>query len=142
MTTSTRFAVAAHVLSVLALNRDRAMTSETLAASARTNPAVVRRLLADLARAGLATSRLGKGGGASLAKAPKKISLLEIYRAVEAPRIVAMPRNPPDASCLVGRNIGEALGVVAAEAEAAFFAVLARTSLRDLARVIKKDAAA
>lgn len=140
MATSTRFAVAAHVLSYLALHRGEAVTSETLAASARTNPAVIRRLLSELARAGLTTSRLGKGGGAGLARAPKKITLLDIYKAVEAPGIVAMPRAAPNASCPVGGHIQEALKGVITEAEQAFFAALAKASLRDLARAIKAAA--
>lgn len=140
MTTSTRFWVAAHVLAILALHRREAVTSDKLASSVRTNPAVIRRLLGDLARAGLTSSRLGQGGGAALARPPKKISLLEIYRAVEASGIVAAPRNPPDADCLVGRTIGAALGGMTAKAEGAFFNALARSSLRDLARAIKAAA--
>lgn len=140
MAASTRFAVAAHILAFLAFNRDRAVTSEELAASARTNPAVIRRLLGQLARAGLTASRLGKGGGAALARAPKKISLLEIYLAVEAPGLIAMPRSAPAGDCRVGRNIQVALGGITGRAEATFYETLAKASLRDVVRAVKAAA--
>ena len=137
MPSSTRFAVAAHMLAVLALNRGHTVTSEALAMSVKTNPAVVRRLLGDLSRAGLTSARLGKGGGAELARGPKRISLLEIFNAVEPPGLIAMPRNAPDPGCPVGRNVKTALSGMTAEAEAAFCKALAGSSLRDLVRAIK-----
>src|SRR4051794_27958953 len=60
---ATRFAVAIHILLLLACARpqDKA-TSEFLARSVNTNPVVVRRITAQLARAGLIRVRRGPGG--------------------------------------------------------------------------------
>lgn len=58
------------------------MTSEQLLSSIRTNPTVVRRLLAKLVDAGLIESYKGKSGGVKLTKSPKEISLKDIYGAV------------------------------------------------------------
>ena len=140
---STRFAAATHLMLLLAGQRDRPMTSEALAQSLSTNPAVVRRLLAALAKAGLTASQLGKGGGSALAKSPKKITLADIYRAVEEPGLIAMPRAAPDPSCPVGGGVGSVLGQVSDAAETAFMAALEGVTLKQAAKEIAaKNAAA
>ena len=75
MPTSTRFAVAVHILTALAVNDGNAVRSEQLASSASTNPTVIRRILSMLAEAGLTSSQLGYGGGATLAKPANQITL-------------------------------------------------------------------
>lgn len=142
MAGSTRFAVAVHILTLMAHDRRNPLTSDVLAKSANTNPAVVRRLLGALAKAGLTASQLGKGGGAMLAKGPKKITLLEVYRAVEEPGLIPLHRAAPDADCPVGGHIQPALMKVADEAEAAFQAVLEKVTLKQIARDIAAQNAA
>ncbi len=142
MAGSTRFVVALHLLALMATDRRRPMTSETLANSANTNPAVVRRLLGALSRAGLTASQLGKGGGATLARGPKKITLLDIYAAVEEPGLIAMPRTAPNPACLVGGEVHAVLEPVIADAESAFKAALERVTLKQIARKIAAQNAA
>lgn len=143
MAASTRFAVAVHVMTLLAAGRGAPQTSETLARSVATNPAVVRRLLGALTRAGLVKTHPGKGGGAELAKGPKKISLAGIYRAVEAPGLIPLPRTAPDPDCPVARSIQPALRDVGDAAEAAFLAALEKVTLKQVAKEIAAaDAAA
>src|SRR5260221_13905399 len=71
MSDSQRFPVAAHTLAYLAHKLatapERAVSSGELAASVPTNPVVVRRVTAMLARAGLIGTRTGASGGAWLA---------------------------------------------------------------------------
>jgi len=136
MPTSSRFAVAVHILTLMAVDRSAPQTSEYLAESAKTNPAVIRRLLGALSKAGLTVSKLGKGGGSTLARGPKKITLLDIYQAVEEPGLVAMPRMPPDDGCTVGRHIQTSLIAVANSAEQAFLGRLAEVSLKQIVREI------
>jgi DNA-binding IscR family transcriptional regulator len=83
MTISSRFAVAVHILTLLETGRGEPLTSEYVAGSVNTNPAVVRRILSMLARAGLTHARLGAGGGSVLARPAAEISLRDVYRAVE-----------------------------------------------------------
>ena len=45
MSISTKFPVAVHVLSVLALNRQTTVYSDFIAASVNTNPVVIRRIV-------------------------------------------------------------------------------------------------
>ena len=141
MPASSRFAVAVHILAVLASARKKAHASEVIAASIRTNPSVVRRILGDLSRAGMTTSQLGKGGGAMLARGPKKISLFEVYHAVEQPMLVPMHRTTPSEACEIGRTIQPALQVFTSKAEQAFFDALSSYSLKDVMRSLKAEAA-
>ncbi len=133
---STRFASALHICSLLAADRSRSITSKALAKNLNTNPAVVRRLLGALAKAGIAETRMGKGGGASLARGPKKITLAEIYCAVEAPGLIAKPRSAPDPDCPLGSGLTFVIAAVGGQAEQAFMAALDAVTLRQFVKDI------
>jgi Rrf2 family protein len=133
MSISSRFAVGAHILTLLAKGDGKPVTSDWIAGSANTNPAVVRRLLTMLAKAGLTTSQLGTGGGALLAKAAEDISLLDVYRAVDEGELFALHNAPPSERCPVGRTIQSALLCTMGRAEAALEAELAKTTIAELA---------
>ena len=77
MPSSSRFAVALHVLTLLETEGGRPVTSDYIAASVNTNPVIIRRSLGDLRRAALVEIRHGAGAGWSLARDPEDISLLE-----------------------------------------------------------------
>jgi Rrf2 family protein len=109
MSISSRFAVGVHILTLLAQSQGKPVTSEWIAGSASTNPAVVRKLLGMLAKAGLTTSQLGLGGGALLARSPETITLLDVYRAVDEGALFALHNEQPNPACPVGRNIQTAL---------------------------------
>ena len=86
MSDSQRFPVAAHVLAYLAhkgaFSAPMAVSSACLAASVPTNPVVVRRVTAMLARSGLIGTRTGAGGGAWLTRQPDTITLDVVLRSV------------------------------------------------------------
>ena len=73
MSDSQRFPVAAHALAYLAhkdaYSADRAAPSAVLAASVPTNPVVVRRVTALLAKAGLIATRPGASGAPAIGAA-------------------------------------------------------------------------
>jgi len=123
MSDSQKFPVAAHALAYLAhkgaVSADSAVSSTALAASMPTNPVVVRRVTAMLARAGLIDTRAGAGGGAWLLKPAKAIRLDEVLRAVDGCAHLGVP--PPGAKgCPVGEKIPDAVrGAIAAADEAA-----------------------
>ncbi|OLL32635.1 transcriptional regulator [Burkholderia sp. SRS-W-2-2016] len=131
MNTSSRFAFAVHVLALLSLQSGVPLSSEMIAGSVNTNPALIRRLLAMLAEAGLTTSQLGAGGGALLARSPAQISLLDVYRAVDDAQLFALHREEPNPACMVGRNIQGVLRGVIDEAQQALEASLAARTLAD-----------
>lgn len=132
MSRNCRFAVAVHVVTLLAMNGDKACTSEWIASSVNTNPVVIRRILSALAKAGLVRSLRGSVGGSVLARHPGAITLLEISRAVEEDEAPALHHRPPNPACPVGRSIQPVLVWVLDRAEAAREAVLANTLLSEV----------
>lgn len=136
MATSSRFVVSMHLLTLLERAGGEPVTSRQIAASVNSNPGVIRRLLSSLARAGLVSSQLGAGGGARLAKPAERIRLLDVYRAVEAPRVFSLHRASPNRACPVGRNIQASLSGVLRRAERALEAELAGVTLADVARSV------
>lgn len=134
---NSRFAVAVHVLTLLASEDGKPVTSEYIAGSVNTNPSLVRRLLATLSRAGLTTARLGTGGGARLARPADRITLRDVYRAVDEGGIFAMHREGPNPACPIGRTIQGALEEQFAAATAALEAELERTTVADMLRTCR-----
>jgi len=130
---NTRFAVAVHILTFLQTQGGEPAPSEFIAASVNTNPSLIRRLLSQLARAGLTTSQMGTGGGALLARPGEEITLLDVYRAIDEGTEVFAIHPEPNPNCLVGRNIQAALKARIEEAELALKNQLARTSIAQMA---------
>jgi Rrf2 family protein len=130
--TSCRFAVAVHVLAVLAYKEGEAVTSALLASSVNTNPVVIRRLLLRLQAAGFIETRKGARSGSRLSRDAERISLAEIYRAVETDEPFASHSKRPNQACPVGHCIQEALEKVFTSAEKALERELGRTTLQDI----------
>ena len=107
MTTSSRFAVAVHILTLLA-QAGEPLPSSLIAGSVGTNPALIRRLIGRLAEAGMVTTVMGSTGGAALARPAAGITLLEVFRAVETSALISL-HHAPNPACMVGREITGAL---------------------------------
>ena len=130
---NSRLAVAVHILTLLAdAGGEQPVTSEYIAGSVNTNPSLIRRLLGQLARAGLTTAQLGTGGGARLARPASAITLLDVHRAVDEGALFALHRERPNPACVVGRNIQATLERRLDAATAAMEAELARTTIADM----------
>ena len=146
MKSSSRFAVAVHILTLAMLARSEAegglVTSARMADSVNTNPVVVRRILGALRNAGLVTSQPGPHGGWRLARPPEQMTLLDVYRALEEDPIFALHHNPPSPPCVVGRHMGSVLGAVFREAESAMERTLAEVTVAEVIdEVVEKFAA-
>ncbi|PLZ04395.1 transcriptional regulator [Burkholderia sp. WAC0059] len=140
MNTSSRFAFAVHVLALLSRQEGVPLSSEMIAGSVNTNPALIRRLLTMLAEAGLTTSQLGAGGGALLAREPQAVTLLDVYRAVDEGQLFALHREAPNPACVVGRNIQHVLRDVIDDAQRAMETSLAARTLADVtADVVRNE---
>ncbi len=72
MSTNSRFAVAVHVLSLMAWSGEEPLKSEQVAESVNTNPVVIRRMLLELAEAGLVVSQTGSLGARGWQMTPQK----------------------------------------------------------------------
>jgi len=139
MFANSHFALATHVLTALAVHDDGPLTSAELARSVNTNPAFLRTLLGRLRAAGLIEVTLGKGGGARLARPASRVTLADVYRAMERRPPVQLHRCAPDKRCVVGRNILSILDVVVRDVESAAVRRLAGTTVADLsAQVVRK----
>ncbi|MEU9314995.1 Rrf2 family transcriptional regulator [Streptomyces sp. NPDC048295] len=143
MGANSRLTVAAHALTWIGLYQRRGhevATSEQIATSVNTNPVVIRRLLAQLRKAGLADSRRGAGAGWTLSRDLSTITLLDVYEAVEPGRIFALHPAAPDPGCVVGHGIAPVLDAAYDGVETALRTELARTTLEDVLRDVLKAA--
>ena len=125
MSINSQFAVAVHILSLLAQDEDGQLTSDTIAGSVNTNPVVIRRILGKLRDARLVVVHSGVNGGARLARPASKINLLEVYRAVEQADLFSLHNQPPNPDCTIGANIEAVLEDTFDRAQAAMFQALA-----------------
>jgi len=132
MSGNSRFAVAVHVMTSLAYHDGELLSSPLLAKSVRTNPVVIRRLMAQLRRAGLVEARAGKSGGVRLGRSAATITLLDIYRAVEGGSPFVLPDKPENKSCSVSCAMKPLLSAVLAEADRAMARSLEKVRLSDL----------
>jgi len=139
MAANTRFAVAIHAMGMLAFGEELNVTSDDIAKSVRTNPVVVRRLLAQLTRRGLVAIKLGAGGGARLTRPPEQITLSDIYLALEEGPLFQIPLLDETHECAVGRSVGPVLTGVLAVAEKGLLAELQSVTLSDvIGKVIRR----
>jgi len=134
MSANSRFPVAVHVLTALAYRDGESLSSSRLAASVRTNPVVIRRLLLQLGKAGLIETQVGKSGGVLLAKRPESITLLDVFRAVEGGSPFVLPDKPENKACDVSCAMGKLLSSVLADTDRAISRSLERVRLSDLVK--------
>ena len=132
MAANTRFAVAIHAMGMLAFGDELNVTSDDIAKSVRTNPVVVRRLLAQLTRRGLVMVKLGAGGGARLTRPPEQIALSDIYLALGEGPLFQVPLLGEAHECAVGRSVGPVLTSLLLRAEKGLLAELQAVTLADV----------
>ena len=93
---SSRMTIAAHILLAIAEFADKEKTTSTfLAQSVNVHPVIIRNTLGKLKAAGIVHVRAGEGG-ATLANDPQKITLLDIFEAVEKEEDLFHPGSAPD----------------------------------------------
>ncbi len=128
---NTRFSVAIHILTLVASQTDKGVTSDFIAKSVNTNPVVIRRIGSLLKKANLL-----KGGpgvtGYSLVKEPPKITLLDIYQAVTTEEELFAIHDHPNPNCDVGRNIQDTLDTSLTRAQQAMENELKKQTLAEI----------
>lgn len=105
-----------HVLLHMA-EQDGPVTSEVLARAMNTNPVVIRRIMAGLRDRGYVRSEKGHGGGWRLARDLSKISLRDIYNALDCPSLLAIGNRTEAPGCLVEKAVNAALNQAFHDAE-------------------------
>lgn len=134
--------MAVHVMTLMAWSGEEPLKSDQVADSVNTNPVVIRRMLCDLAEAGLVVSQTGSLGGSRLVGDPSQTTLLDIYQALEYPGVFSLNRQRPSRECPVGVNIETVLGDVMSEVDSAVEGVLAKITISDMVQRLKPCGAA
>lgn len=115
-----QFSVAVHIMTALGDHYGEKITSADLTASVGAHQALVRKVLSNLVKMGLVRAWRGRNGYSSLAKPAHRISLLDIYRAVEAPRVFSIHQYPKEEACRTSCTHKEALKCVLNDAQRDF----------------------
>ncbi len=101
---SSKLSDALHILVLIAINPLDTMTSEAFATSIKTNAGFVRQIMSLLKKANLIESVHGHATP-SLAREPEKITLLEVYKAIEGEKPLLHLDTHTNPECGVGVNI-------------------------------------
>ena len=129
---SSRLAISTHILLCIDYFKDDyKLTSDFIAGSVNVNPVIIRNTLGMLKKAGLVNVEAGVGG-ASLAKDPSDITLLDVFRAVEKDEDLFHFHENPNPNCPVGKAIHPVLGHHLTDAQEAMESHLAGITLADL----------
>lgn len=137
MNMSSRYTVALHILTALALLDGDWVTSHTIAVSVNTNPVVIRRLLSVLSKGKLVKAQGGPGGGWRLTRAAKRITMCDVYRAVEGTVLFPLHGRTPNPFCVVGRGIRPVLSAHFEAAQVALEKDLVKTTIADLLHEVR-----
>src|SRR5260370_39627289 len=85
------------------------MSSGERGDSVNAEPRFGRKELSKLSKAGLVVTKRGKSGASALARPPRQITLLDIYRASAAPPAFAIHSYPVEKRCPVSCNLKECM---------------------------------
>ena len=136
---SVQFSVAVHILAVLGFHHGEEVCSKILAGSVNADPTFVRKSLSKLSKAGLVVTKRGKSGSATLARAPRKITLLDIYRASGASSGFGVHSYNVQPRCPVSCGLKPRLSDLLSQAQDSFEKSLARTTIADLVSEIRHN---
>src|SRR4030095_13523429 len=122
------------IMSFIAHAGDDGNTSEAIAKSLQTNPVVVRKILKLLEREGLVALRQGRHGGVDLRLPASRITLGQIYKAVESESGIFSMRSQVNEGGAVACAMKRGLGPIFDAANDAVEQALGKTRLSDLLR--------
>ena len=108
------------------------VTSDVLAEILRTNPVVIRRIMAGLRDAGFVRSEKGHGGGWTIARDLKSVTLRHVFDALGAPDLFAMRNRTEAPGCLVEQAVNSVLDSVYQDAESLLLDRFGATTLAEL----------
>ena len=130
--TNTQFALATHLLTLLAGHPGAPLSSETMSESTGSSPVHMRRVLGELRRAGIVDSRPGPHGGWQLVRAPESITLADVWDVIHGDSAL-LGVHDVDPDCPVGRDIHAALTAIDRQAVSAVRDLLVGQTVAELA---------
>ncbi|MDD6487023.1 MAG: Rrf2 family transcriptional regulator [Spirochaetales bacterium] len=135
MKISVRFTAAVHtLLCIQYFEKDMRVTSDFISGSTGVNAVIIRKILLQLQKAGLVETAAGVGGS-HLARPAEKITLLDIYNAInegEEEREVFSFHPNPNSACPVGSKIHLVLDPALESARKAMEKELQKISIANL----------
>jgi DNA-binding IscR family transcriptional regulator len=131
MNRDSRLSVALHVLLHMSEMRSAA-TSEALGSIMNTNPVVIRRTLGGLRDAGIVDAEKGHGGGWTLARDLRSVTLADIYDALGTTTPFGIGVRDPQPTCPIEKGVNRALGEALREAEALLMTRLRSVAVTDI----------
>ncbi|MEH7122247.1 Rrf2 family transcriptional regulator [Bacillus sp. JJ1532] len=141
MSISSRLSVGIHIMALIEINKNGVSSSQFLAESVNTNPAVIRKIMGMLKKAGLIEVHPGIAG-AKLAKELSDITMLDVYKAVNVVQdkeLFSLHENP-NPECPVGRNIQNTIEPLFSAAQLAMEKVLENVNLESVVRdIVNKE---
>lgn len=132
MAMNTQFSIAVHLMAGLGYLSEREATSTGLATSVNASPSFVRRIVSKLSKAGLVVTSTGQNGSTALARDPKEITLLDIYKAVEAPSVFSIHNYPEQKMCAVSCSIKSSMQNVLDKTQLSAESTLANIKLSEI----------
>ncbi|MEO1049540.1 MAG: Rrf2 family transcriptional regulator [Bacteroidota bacterium] len=136
MQTNGKFTVAIHICTYMHYSGKELVTSQQIADSVKTNPVVIRRIIAKLREAGIIGSIAGAKGGFFLNKPVEQITLWDIYLAVKENDLFYKPKPNPD--CAVGSNLASLVDDSFEAAELSMKGALSNTNISMLNERLEK----
>lgn len=133
---NTQFSIAVHML--VGMAKHGKVSSAVLAETVNANPIFLKRILAKLSNASLISTVSGRNGGCMLSRQPEKISLLDVYKAVEAPKAFAIHRYVKNNSCAISSNIQGVLAGVLTKVQISQEEILSSKSILDMSNEVTR----
>lgn len=127
-----QFSSALYILMALSCNKEKKMSSRQIAEGLKTHPVVIRRLMLQLSESGLIASRKGRDGGVWLTSDPKKISLADVYKAIDTPEMIADFDRPKTKTCPISCSMKKIIQKVSQHVETDIHKSLSKLKLSDL----------
>lgn len=124
-----RFQIAIHILTLLDKSDVGLLSSDFIAGSLNTNPALVRKEISNLRNHGFITSKEGKGGGYVLAKSSAEITMADVYKTVKTGALLGTSKNELNPKCPVGRQISGEINKLYEDVDTSVLNKLATISL-------------
>jgi Rrf2 family protein len=128
--TNTQFSIAVHIL--VGIEKYGKVNSNDLAESVNANPIFIKRIIAKLSSFGLVSTTSGRNGGSILARQAENITLLNVYKAVEAPKVFMVHSYPKNMSCKISTHIQNTMGEVLDDVQTVFEKQLSSISIKNV----------
>jgi DNA-binding IscR family transcriptional regulator len=141
MNRDSRLSVALHVLLHMSVLRS-SVTSEALGSMMKTNPVVIRRTLGGLRDAGIVAAEKGHGGGWTLARDLRSVTLADVYGALAIATPFGIGVRDPHSTCPIEKDVNRALVGALREAEAVLMKRLQSIPVRGILKRATKSGGA